>query len=87
MEITRMSYEGRSSVVQDPALRADAPALPDVEAVAFGVFASSAVWRTGDSVQRVEVARAAWDRMRLEDRARWLQRGRDTITYALGYVP
>jgi len=80
-----MSYEGRSSVVQDPALRADAPALPDVEAVAFGVFASSSVWvsREGSMIDRV---RELWDAMPLEDKARWLQRGRDTITYALGYV-
>lgn len=55
----------------------------DVEAVAFGVFASGAM-RGGATLER---CRAMFKDLPLEDRARWLQRGRDTITYALSYVP
>jgi len=57
--------------------------VPAVEAVAFGVFASGAM-RGGATLA---TCRAMFDKMPVEDRARWLQRGRDTITYALGYVP
>ena len=55
----------------------------EVERVAFGVFASGAM-RGGATLA---TCRAMFDKMPVEDRARWLQRGRDTITYALGYVP
>lgn len=54
-----------------------------VEAIAFGVFASGAM-RGGATLER---CRAMFKDLPLEDRARWLQRGRDTITYALSYVP
>lgn len=53
------------------------------EAIAFGVFASGAM-RGGATLER---CRAMFKDLPLEDRARWLQRGRDTITYALSYVP
>jgi len=54
-----------------------------IEATAFGVFASGAM-RAGADIHR---CRAMFTDLPVEDRARWLQRGRDTITYALGYVP
>jgi hypothetical protein len=55
----------------------------DSEAVAFGVFASGAM-RAGATLEH---CRLQFGKLPVEDRARWLQRGRDTITYALGYVP
>ena len=83
MEIPSMSKRSGPTMADEFA-RIDFPQGVDWrEAVAFGVFASGAM-RAGADLTR---CRRMWGAMPLEDRARWLQRGRDTITYALGYVP
>jgi hypothetical protein len=58
-------------------------AAEQAERFAFGVFASGAM-RGGATLEKCRVMFAC---LPVEDRARWLQRGRDTITYALSYVP
>jgi hypothetical protein len=86
MEITRMSPATKLYIDTVDGQAQDGGR--GVEAVAFGVFASGAMRAmSGLPVDQMAAAVGLWRSMPLEDRARWLQRGRDTITYALSYVP